>query len=163
MVRMEHITGESLPARKALGDSVAGGSTNVDGVLVIEVTHSAQDSTFARIVRLTEAAQRSRPSIQSKLEKIGTPYSKAVLAVALACMIFGPIFGIPFTGSGGSIYRGFAFLSAAAPCALLMSPLAYTSAIALCSRKVRVLLYWTAWKFKAELNNCCAGTHRARG
>ena len=48
-----------------------------------------------------------------------------VLAATLAVVVLGPlVFGLPLMGGRGAFYRAAAFLSAAAPCALLMSPLA---------------------------------------
>jgi hypothetical protein len=43
-----------------IAGAVAGGSANIDGVLVLEVTRTSADSTPARIVRMTAAAQRQR-------------------------------------------------------------------------------------------------------
>ena len=51
-------------------------------------------------------------------------------------MILAPVvLGIPFLGRGGAMYRSFAFLYAAAPCALLMSPLVYVAAIGAMARR----------------------------
>lgn len=57
MVSSEHITGESLPVLRRGGDEVAAGSLNRDGLLVLRALRRAEESTPARIARLTLDAQ----------------------------------------------------------------------------------------------------------
>lgn len=45
------------------------------------------------------------------------------------------ISGCPLAGPGGAAYRAFGFLAAAAPCALMMTPLAYVAAIGACAQR----------------------------
>lgn len=135
MVSLERITGESLPVTKRPGDEVPAGGQAADGALVVRTHRIASDSTPARIARLTQQAQQKRPRVQAMLDRVSTRYSQAVLAATVAFMLSGPLFGAPLLGAGGSVYRAFAFLSAAAPCALLMSPLAYVTAIAACAQR----------------------------
>ena len=58
-VSMQHITGESQPVRMAAGGNavVPAGSLNSDGLLVVRVTATADESTPARMARMAEAAQ----------------------------------------------------------------------------------------------------------
>ncbi len=58
------LSGESMPVRKHAGDSVAAGTINGSGALVIEVRASSQESTLAKIIRLVEEAQSSKAPIQ---------------------------------------------------------------------------------------------------
>ena len=130
LLSLEHLTGEAAPVVARIGDEVPAGATNADGVLVVRATRRAADSTPARIARLTAAAQQRRPTVQRLLDKLSDQYSLGVLLATCAVAVLGPrVLGIPLTGSGGALYRAFAFLSAAAPCALLMAPLAYVAAI----------------------------------
>ena len=136
LVSIQHITGEALPVSKRVGDEVPAGAVNSDGALVVKTLRSAEDSTPARIARLTEAAQNRRPAVSRLLDTLGDRYSKEILGVTLATMLLGPaVFGMPFLGRSGAMYRAFAFLSAAAPCALLMSPLVYVAAVGACARR----------------------------
>ena len=119
LVSIQHITGEALPVSKRVGDEIPAGAVNSDGALVVRTTRDAEHSTPARIARLTEAAQNRRPAVSRLLDTFGDRYSKAILGITLATMVLGPVvFGIPFMGKAGAMYRAFAFLSAAAPCAL---------------------------------------------
>ncbi len=135
-VSIQHITGEALPVSKRVGDEIPAGAVNSDGALVVKALRSSENSTPARIARLTEAAQNRRPSVSRLLDTFGDKYSKAILAVTAATMVLGPLlFGLPFLGKSGAMYRAFAFLSAAAPCALLMSPLVYIAAVGAAARR----------------------------
>ena len=129
LVSLEHITGEAAPVSKALGDEVPAGALANDGLLVVRTLRSSADSTPARIARLTAAAQARRPRVQRLLDTLSDRYSLGVLLAAIAIAACGPALGVPLAGPGGATYRAFAFLSAAAPCALLMAPLAYVAAV----------------------------------
>lgn len=59
LVSMEHITGEALPAARGPGEELPAGARNHDGVLVLRALQAPDDSTPARIARLTLAAQAS--------------------------------------------------------------------------------------------------------
>ena len=135
-VSIQHITGEALPVSKRVGDEVPAGAVNSDGALVVRTTRKSEDSTPARIARLTAAAQNRRPAVSRLLDTFGDRYSKAILAITALTCVCGPlVFGMPLMGRAGAMYRAFAFLSAAAPCALLMSPLVYVAAVGACARR----------------------------
>ena len=136
LVSIQHITGEALPVMKRYGDEIPAGAMNTDGALVVKSLRSSEESTPARIARLTEAAQARRPKVSRLIDAIGDRYSKAILAITFISMIVAPlVLGIPFLGRSGAMYRSFAFLTAAAPCALLMSPLVYVAAIGAMARR----------------------------
>ena len=74
------------------------------------------------------------------IDSFGEVYSTVVILLVL------PMLGVPMLGSptqSGAFYRAMGFLTAASPCALVLVPLAYVSAIgAVTSRQA------------AELYNC---------
>lgn len=136
-----HLTGESLPVTKAPGDQIPAGALNIDGALVVEVTHTSQDSTLARIIRLVTDAQEAKPTLQRFFDKVSQRYASAIISLSLLfALSFPALLGIPFSGHEGSIYRALAFLIAASPCALIIAiPIAYLSAIGSCARNGIVL------------------------
>ncbi|MFC5750671.1 heavy metal translocating P-type ATPase [Actinomadura rugatobispora] len=54
------VTGESLPVRKAPGDTVIGATINANGTLRVRATKVGADSALAQIVKLVQQAQNSK-------------------------------------------------------------------------------------------------------
>ncbi|HEV7283449.1 MAG TPA: heavy metal translocating P-type ATPase, partial [Kaistia sp.] len=63
------VTGESVPKRKGVGDTVFAGTINADGLIRVEVTAVASDNTIARIVRLVEEAQESKAPTERFIDR----------------------------------------------------------------------------------------------
>lgn len=136
-VNLVHLTGESLPVTKKIGDSVAAGARNLDGVLQLVVTHTAADSTLSKIVQLVTNAQEAKPKLQRWFDRFSRMYALSIISLsALVALSFPFLFSLSFFGLEGSIYRAVAFLIAASPCALILAlPIAYLSAISACAKK----------------------------
>ncbi|PUZ59362.1 hypothetical protein GQ55_4G034900 [Panicum hallii var. hallii] len=132
-VTIEHLTGETKPLERTVGDAIPGGARNLEGMMIVKVTKSWEDSTLNRIVQLTEEGQLIKPKLQRWLDEFGEYYSRVVVALSLAVVLLGPLlFKWPFFGNSvcrGSIYRGLGLMVAASPCALAVAPLAYATAI----------------------------------
>eukprot|EP00898_Chlorokybus_atmophyticus_P009250 jgi/Chlat1/955/Chrsp108S01429 len=138
-VNLEHLTGESLPSRKSVGDLVAGGAVCIDGALIVKVQRTYKDSTLTRIVQLARGEQRGRATVQRWLDTFSEAYSRCVIGASVLVMALWPVlFKVPLLSSAGvkgSVYRGLSFMVAASPCALAMAPLAYVAAISACARQ----------------------------
>ncbi|HNA62098.1 MAG TPA: cation-translocating P-type ATPase [Rhabdochlamydiaceae bacterium] len=136
-VNLVHLTGESQPFSKTIGDDVAAGSGNLDGTLTVRVTRSSGDSTLSRIVRLITQAQKSKPRVEQFLDRFGKYYAIAIILLSFAFALLLPwILNLSFLGTEGSFYRALTFLIAASPCALILAtPTAYLSAISSCARR----------------------------
>jgi len=133
LVSAEHITGESLPNLRRPGDEIPAGALCHDGFLAVRAIRPATDSTPARIARLARDAQMQRPQIRTWLDRFGEVYSRIVVLAAGASLLVMLASGVPLSGSGperGAFYRAMTLLTVASPCALVMVPLAYISAIA---------------------------------
>jgi Cu+-exporting ATPase len=76
------LTGESLPADLTVGDRVAAGAIDRDGVLVIEATRVGAETMLARIVRLVEDAQASKAPIQRLADRVSAVFVPVVLVIA---------------------------------------------------------------------------------
>ena len=76
------ITGESIPVEKKEGDVVYAATINQLGVLFIKVTHTGQDTTYARIIKLVEEAESSKAPVQRIADKFATYFTPAILAIA---------------------------------------------------------------------------------
>jgi len=135
-VNLIHLTGESLPISKKVGDDIQAGSLNLDGTLTIKVTKTSSESTLSKIIRLVSEAEGMKPPLQRFLDKFSKRYAIAIILIFLFIALVCPlIFPIPFLGERGSIYRALTFLIAASPCALIIAtPTAYLSAISACAQ-----------------------------
>ncbi len=83
------LTGESVPAVKAVGDFVTGGAINGSGLLFIETRAVGEDSVLARIIALVEGAQAKKPPVQRLVDRVAAVFVPIVLAIALAALLGG--------------------------------------------------------------------------
>ncbi len=128
------ITGESLPESKAVGDTVFAGTLNQTGFLEVEVTHTSQDTTVARIIHLVEEAQESRAPIQQWVDRFSAIYTPIVLTLAAGIILIPPLlFGQPFQPW---FYKALVLLVIACPCGLVIAtPVSLISAIGAATRQ----------------------------
>jgi len=128
------ITGESLPVWKKQHESVVAGSISLDGVLHVEASKSASDSTLANIISLVEQALSGRSDLERTVDRVSRIFVPCVILVALATFLSLWI-------SGGAslttaLMRAVTVLVIACPCALgLATPLAIVAAIGVASRR----------------------------
>lgn len=140
-VNQAAITGESMPLDKQVGDAVFAGSVNGEGVLAIEVTRLAADTTISRMIRLVEEAQEKRAPVQRFVDQFARYYTPAVvllatLVAAVPPLFFQQPFWNPNPETFGWFYRGLALLVVACPCALVIStPVSLISAITNAARR----------------------------
>lgn len=116
------LTGESVPVDKGIGDTVAGATINVSGVLTIETTAVGADTALAQIVRLVQDAQRGKAPVQRLADRISAVFVPIVIAIAVVTFAAWTIFaGEPSSGLSSAV----AVLIIACPCALgLATPIA---------------------------------------
>lgn len=136
-INLAHLTGESHPVSKNVGDEVQAGALNLDGMLIVEVTRKSSDSTLSRIIALITQAQAAKPKLQRFIDRFGKSYAMTIMALSFIFALSLPfLFSLPFLGIEGSIYRGLAFLIAASPCALVLAtPTAYLSALSAITKR----------------------------
>lgn len=82
------ITGEPVPVSKEMGKSVVGGTLNKNGAIRFKATKVGRDTVLAQIVSLVEAAQGSRPPIQSIADRAVTYFIPTILTIALLSFIY---------------------------------------------------------------------------
>jgi Zn2+/Cd2+-exporting ATPase len=128
------ITGESIPEDKEIGSRVFAGTLNQTGFLEVQVTHTAADTTVAKIIHLVEAAQSSRAPTQQWVDKFAEIYTPIIICSALALTLIPPfVFAQPFNVW---LYRALVLLVIACPCALVIStPVSIVSAIGAATRQ----------------------------
>ncbi|MDN6180971.1 MAG: heavy metal translocating P-type ATPase, partial [Halomonas subglaciescola] len=79
------LTGEYLPVTRCVGQSVVGGSQNMENPLVIRVTHAGQQARVASIIDLTDRAFASRPRLAHMAARMAHVFVLRLLMVA-ACI-----------------------------------------------------------------------------
>lgn len=109
------LTGESIPVEKEVGAEVIGGSMNYNGALEIEVTHTGNDTTLAKIIKLMEDAQGRKAPISKMADVVAGYFVPAVLIIAVVAAFLWAITGHPI----GFVLKIFvSVLVIACPCAL---------------------------------------------
>jgi Cd2+/Zn2+-exporting ATPase len=123
------ITGESIPVKKSVDDTVFAGSINKQGALEVRVTKKPEDTTLARIIHLVEEAQAQKAPSQSFVERFARYYTPAVVLLAFLIAVIPPLFfGAVFTEW---LYRALVLLVISCPCALVIStPVTIVSGLA---------------------------------
>jgi heavy metal translocating P-type ATPase len=126
------VTGESLPVTKGPGAPVFEATVNLNGVLTVEVTRAASDSTVARMIRLVTEAQAAKAPSERFSAWFGQRYTVAVLVGALACLAALLLVG---WAPQEALYRAATLLVAGSPCAIVISvPSAILSALSASAR-----------------------------
>jgi heavy metal translocating P-type ATPase len=119
------LTGESIPVQQKVGDPVMSGATNVGEAFHLLTTRRAAESTYAGIIRLVMAAQRSR----APMSRLADRYAMVFLAVTVA------LAGVSWVWSGDPI-RAVAVLVVATPCPLILAvPVAIVSGLSRAARQ----------------------------
>ena len=127
-----HITGESLPVSKQMGDRVTGGAINGSGLLRVTVTAIGAETMLARMVRLIEDAQGAKPEIQKLVDRVSAVFVPVVLAFSLVTLAGWLLAG---AGAEAAILRAVAVLVIACPCALgLATPTAILAGTGIAAR-----------------------------
>ena len=76
------LTGESVPAQRKAGETILSGSTNAGEAFDLLASRPAAQSTYAGIVRLVEAAQRSKAPMVRLADRYAVVFLVATLAIA---------------------------------------------------------------------------------
>ena len=113
------ITGESVPVKKGIGDSVLAGTINKNGALKVQVTKAAKDSTLAKVIKLVEEAQSEKAKTQRFLDKAEQYYAMGVIVATILAIVI-PVFIIG-EGFDSAFYRAMTLMVAASPCAIVIS------------------------------------------
>ncbi|MEP9396513.1 heavy metal translocating P-type ATPase [Mesorhizobium sp. KR2-14] len=132
-VNQAPVTGESLPVAKEVGDEVFAGTINGEGLLEVESTRAATDTTLARIIRMVSEAHSRRAAVEQWVERFARVYTPAVMVLALLVFLLPPLL---LGGEWGAwFYNALVLLVIACPCALVIStPVSIVAALASAAR-----------------------------
>ncbi|MFN0302928.1 MAG: heavy metal translocating P-type ATPase [Burkholderiales bacterium] len=109
------LTGESLPVTKEPGSRVFAGTLNQDGVLECRAVGVGADTAVGRIVRMVEAAQGSKASVQRVVDRVAAVFVPAIVLIAMITLIGWWLHGASLEVA---IVNACAVLVISCPCAL---------------------------------------------
>jgi heavy metal translocating P-type ATPase len=114
-----YLTGEPYLREKVPGSAVISGAVNGDAALTVRALRPAEDSRYARIMRVVRQAEENRPRIRRLGDQLGALYTPLALAIA----------GAAWALSGDPL-RFLAVAVVATPCPLLIAiPVAVIGAV----------------------------------
>jgi Cu+-exporting ATPase len=123
------ITGEAMPAAKAAGDKLVGGTINVGGSLVMRADAVGAGTMLARIVAMVGEAQRSQAPIQRLADRVAGYFVPVVLGVAVAAFVAWAVWG-PAPRFAYAMIAAVSVVIIACPCALgLATPMSIMVAV----------------------------------
>ena len=119
------LTGEALPVQRKSGEGVPSGAVNAAMPFDMIATTLAVDSTFAGIVRLVEAAHRSKAPSARLADRYALLFVPLSLVVAAAAWV-----------AAGDPIRALAVLVVATPCPLILAvPVAIVAGMSRCAKR----------------------------
>ena len=110
------LTGESLPVVKSVDSKVIGATVNETGVFTMRAEKIGSDTMLSQIIKVVEAAQTSKASIQRVADVVAAYFVPTVIALAVLTSLVW-YFGFDSTW-GVALMHGTAVLVIACPCAL---------------------------------------------
>ncbi|MCK9234548.1 MAG: heavy metal translocating P-type ATPase [Acholeplasmataceae bacterium] len=120
------MTGESLPKEKTVGEVVIGGTVNITGAILMEVTEVGDKTVLSTIIKKVSEAQMKKAPIQKLADIISGYFVPIVFIIAISGLLFWWLFSKDFNIA---INVFVSVLVIACPCALgLATPTAIMTA-----------------------------------
>ena len=124
-----YLTGEPYEVSKTPGSLVISGAINGDALLVIRAEKLAEDSRYARIMKVMHETEEQRPQLRRLGDQLGAWYTPLALGVAIAAALL-----------SGNSERFLSVVVIATPCPLLLAiPTAIIGAISLAARRAIII------------------------
>ena len=121
-----HLTGESVPADKKVGDRVSAATVNQSGFLKCRATAVGEETSLSQIIKLVTVATATKAPVAKTADKVSGVFVPSVIVIALIATVLWLISGESFAYA---LERGISVLVISCPCALgLATPVAITVA-----------------------------------
>jgi Cu+-exporting ATPase len=111
------ITGEPMPVKKSVGDTVTGGTVNSTGTFLMSAERVGSETVLSQIVAMVNEAQRSRAPIQKTADTVAGYFVPAVILIAAVAFVVWSLYG-PAPAISYGLLNAVAVLIIACPCAL---------------------------------------------
>ena len=109
------LTGESIPVKKEIGDSIISATLNKQGSFTYKATLVGEDTTLSKIIQLVEEASSSKAPIAKLADKVSAVFVPVVICIAILTAIVWLLLGQTFSFA---LSNGIAVLVISCPCAL---------------------------------------------
>lgn len=127
------LTGESMPRSLTAGSEVYSGCVNLSGVIRVQVTKTAEESSAAKIIEMMESATEKKAKTEQFITRFARVYTPSVCIAALTLAVIPSLITKQWSVW---LYRAMTFLVISCPCALVISvPLTFFGGIGMASRK----------------------------
>lgn len=132
-VDMSMLTGEPVPVEVGFGSTVAQGTLNGAGAIVVRAQAIGAGTSLARIVELVRRAQDSTPPVQRLADRVAGVFVPAILLIAAVTFAGWNLTGHQWTTA---LVTAIAVLIVACPCALgLATPMAVIAGVGAAARQ----------------------------
>src|SRR5262249_24997361 len=120
-----YLTGEPYRISKAPGVPVLSGAVNGDALFLIQADKRAEDSRYAKIMKVMGEAEQHRPRLRRLADQLGAVFTPFALGIATVAWYI-----------TGDCMRFLSVLVVATPCPLLIAiPVTIISAISLAAKR----------------------------
>jgi P-type Cu2+ transporter len=116
LINEAHLTGESKPLTKQLGDWLRAGSISLDQPLTMRVEKTSTHSTTSNLQQLMRHALAQKPAIAQFADRISAPFILLVLAIAFITLLTWT-----WLDSAQALPNTIAVLIITCPCALALA------------------------------------------
>jgi heavy metal translocating P-type ATPase len=124
-----YLTGEPYEISKTPGSMVISGAINGEAMLTIRAEKLAENSRYARIMKVMQQTEEQRPKLRRLGDQLGAWYTPIALSVATAAALL-----------SGQAERFLSVVVIATPCPLLLAiPTAIIGAISLAARRAIII------------------------
>lgn len=90
------LTGEPMPVKKIVGDTVVAGTLNTNSTFTLRATKIGSETLLSHIIKMVEDAQGSKAPIQALADKISSVFVPVVLVIAFLSLatwlLIGPMY-----------------------------------------------------------------------
>lgn len=153
------LTGEALPVKKTLHDSVFAGTVNQESVLLVEATRMPSESTLAKMCQFVDSALAEKLPVERMADRISHYFVPIVLA--LGVVTFFVWFALAYTGTVQTttfsvlfaLRFAVAVLVVSCPCAIALAvPTVVVVATGVAAKNGVLVKGATAWEAARKLD-----------
>lgn len=147
------MTGESLPVKKKIGDSVFSATINTYGYMLIKAMKTSKDSSLNKMIQLVEEAENTKAPLQKTIDKWAKIIVPMSLTIAFVSFFINLFLGLQHYEA---LKRSVTVLVVFCPCALVLAtPTSIMASIGQATKKGIIIKGGQAIENFAKANKIC--------